>query len=94
MYFQVIETIPNQGIETTPMNFRNIFQNLMNLLISRIYPFFSDSTSSEILSFGHSSTKLSPYFVFLGLSILQNVEIKKTLNVHFQQFHEIAKQTI
>ena len=81
--------IKNQGTETPLMNFWNVFQNLINLLIGRIYPLFSDSifsfkfflnlfaSGSEGFSFGHDDTKLFHYFVFRGLIFLQNIKIKK-----------------
>ena len=88
-----IYTFQNQV--TKPLiNFWSDFQNLINLLIGRIYPLFSDNifsirfflilfaSSSEIFSFGHYRTKLSRYFVIRGVLLLQNVKLKK-LSVYF-----------
>ena len=87
--------IKNQEREPPPMNFWNVFQNLINLLIGRIYPLFSDNifsfrlflnlfaSSSEIFLFGHYGTKLSSYFVFRAILLLQNIKIKRT-SVYFQ----------
>ena len=44
---------------------------------------FLRASGSEIFSFGYYGTKLSPYFVFREILLLQNVKIKKA-SVYFQ----------